>query len=218
MNVAFSYWEPGVECDAPPTAECLRARYTPKITRRVRRLLGRDDELDDIVQEVLIVMFRKAGTLRDQRCLDAWVNQVTINTVKYFLRRRRFRRHAHLDDLAEAELPSSRLDVESKELESHVIAVLDRMPPNERALLMRYWFTPATAEALALQAGVSLITLRRRLFKAKARFERLVRQDPVLSPRLDEGQLPLPQVCPDGSEPPASHRVRFSGVDAASAA
>jgi DNA-directed RNA polymerase specialized sigma24 family protein len=56
-----------------------------------------------------------------------------------------------------------------------------RLPASERNLLFYYWFTPATAGSIAAETGRSLITVRRRLSKAKTRFEMLVRRDPALA-------------------------------------
>jgi RNA polymerase sigma-70 factor (ECF subfamily) len=167
------------------TPERLHARYARRIHRHVRAMLGPDDDHDDIVQDVLIIMLRKIGTLRDPAALDGWVAQITSNTLKYVLRRRRLRRHASWDTLPESHSPTSHPNPHARELASRALDLMLRLPAKERTLLSTYWFTPATAGSIAAEAGSSIITVRRRLSKARSRFETLALRDPMLAPCVD---------------------------------
>ena len=162
------------------TPERLHARYAAKIGRHIYAVLGPDDEREDLVHDVLITIFRNIGSLRNPACLDRWVNQVTANTLRYTMRRRRLRRHAPWEDLPEREIPTVHTNLEATELASRVILLMNRLPSNDRALLTRYWFTPETACSIAAASGCSTITVRRRLLRARTRFLRLARQDPAL--------------------------------------
>jgi RNA polymerase sigma-70 factor (ECF subfamily) len=173
---------------APPAQsdEELHRLYAAKIDRKIRKILGHDFEHEDLVHDVLITVFRKIGTLRDPACMDRWVTQVTINTLKYTLRQRRLRRHAPYDSLPESATPSCQPNVEARDVASRCMRVMEQLPPSERLLLISYWFSAATAQALAAEAGCSVVTVRRRLFRAKTRFERLARRDPTLASSLDD--------------------------------
>jgi RNA polymerase sigma-70 factor (ECF subfamily) len=171
------------------TPELLHARYARKIRRHIRAVLGADDDREDVVQDVLITVFRKVDTLRDPACLDGWVAQVTANTLKYVIRQRRLRRHASWEGLAENQIPSFQTNVHARELASRAIRIVNNMPPNDRALLTTYWFSPATAESIAAETGCSIVTVRRRLLRARTRFERLARRDPALARCIDDARL-----------------------------
>jgi RNA polymerase sigma-70 factor, ECF subfamily len=167
------------------TQEGLHRRYARRIDRQVRTLLGPDNEHEDLVQEVLLAVFSRIGTLRDPACIDAWVAQITLNVLRAALRRRRLRRHASWEALPEDQNPTFYVDLDGYQLARRALRLLDRMPPNERALLAAFWLTPTTIRSIAKEAGCSVITVRRRLFRAQARFERLARLDPALAARLD---------------------------------
>jgi RNA polymerase sigma-70 factor (ECF subfamily) len=167
------------------TPEDLHARYARKIRNHIWAILGPDDEHEDIVQDVLVTILRKIDSLRDPACLDGWVAQITTNTMKYLMRRRRFRRHASLEALPEGHLPSCQPNPQAAELASRAIEVMHRLPAKERTLLSTYWFTPATAGSIAAKTGSSIITVRRRLSRARSRFEKLARRDPALAECMD---------------------------------
>ena len=166
------------------TPERIHARYARRIARHIAAVLGPDDEREDLVQDVLITVFRKIDTLRDPACLDGWVAQVTANTLKYVMRRRRLRRHASWEDLPDWQMPLVQSDFHARDLASRALDILSRLPRKERALLVAYWFSPASAESIAEKSGCSVITVRRRLFKAKARFEKLALRDHELAHRF----------------------------------
>jgi RNA polymerase sigma-70 factor (ECF subfamily) len=161
--------------------ERLHRRYAPRIRRHVLAVLGSDAEYDDVVQDVLVVVLSKVNTVRNLTCLDWWVAQVTANTMKQLIRRRRLRRHASLEDVTEALLPTMSTDFEARELATRALEVLLSLPPNDRALLTTYWLSQTTIEGIAAQFGCSIITVRRKLSRARARFDRVARRDPALA-------------------------------------
>jgi len=170
----------------PLTPEHLHARYARRIQRHIGAVLGADNDRDDVAQEVFLTVFLKIGSLRDPACVDGWVARVTANTLKYVMRQRRLRRHASWEGLGDAQEPWTRTNPQVRDLAARALRVLEAMPPSDRALLSSYWFSPATAETIAERAGCSVITVRRRLLKARGRFERLARRDPALSRCIDE--------------------------------
>lgn len=165
-------------------AEALYHRFAIRIDRQIRALLGPDNEHEDLVHEVLIAVFKRIGTLRDPACIDGWVAQITINTLRHALRRRRLRRHASWEGLSEEDAPPFHVDVEGHQLAGRAVRVLERLPPKDRALLAKYWLSRTTIRAMAAETGCSTVTIRRRLSRAQARFERLARSDPALAPRV----------------------------------
>lgn len=168
------------------TPKQLHARYARRISRHVWRVLGAHHDREDLVQEVLIAIFQGIGALRDPACLDGWVTQVTANTLKGHLRRRRLRQHDSWDSLSEPQMPTVPSNIDAALLASRVVRVIGRLPPNDRALLATLWFSPATLESIAADAGCAAITVRRRLTRARGRFERLARLDPALASCLEE--------------------------------
>lgn len=166
------------------TTERLHALYAKAIERQVRRMMGPDNENEDLVQEVLVTVLRRLYTLRDPAALDAWVAQITANTVTSAIRRRRLRRHLSLEAVSEQDLPVVTSDVAARELAGRAARILQRMPERERALLVTYWFSPATADSIAEVLRCSSATLKRRLRRARRRFERLASDDPALARRL----------------------------------
>lgn len=171
------------------TPERLHARVASKIARHVRAVLGSDDERDDLIQNVLITVFVEIERLREPRALDQWVAQITQSEIRNLFRRRRTRRLDSLDELREQDAPSFQLDVDTRDLVARVLRVMERLPPQDHALLATYWFERSNVPAMAARAGCSVITMRRKLLRARGRFLRLARRDPTIAAYL-EGKSP----------------------------
>src|SRR4029079_16738162 len=77
----------------------LFRRYAPYVATIGIRLLGRDDELDDLVQEVFIEAYRGFHQLRSSDAVKAWLARITVRRAVRRLRRRRLRSFFSLEAL-----------------------------------------------------------------------------------------------------------------------
>jgi len=172
------------ESGAKWTPARLHARYASRVARQVRVALNGDEDAKDLVQEVLITVCAQVGRLRDPRRMDQWVAQITRAKLFRLFRRRRRRRYEPLDSLPEKLGPQVQLNLDTRDLATRAMKVLESVPSRDRALLMAAWFSPLTHELMAVEFGCTLVTLKRRLSRARTRFAKLARRDPVLASAL----------------------------------
>ena len=76
----------------PLAARIIWQRLAPMVHGMLRRSLGRDDDIEDLAQEVFMHVFQRASTLRNPQALRAYVITVTAFTVRNELRARWSRR------------------------------------------------------------------------------------------------------------------------------
>lgn len=173
-----------VDANAPPQDvdwRSVHARLAPVVRRLVYALLGADQEREDVMHEIFIRIFLGVQRLRDPERLEQWAARVAINTVKNELRRRRLRRFAAWDPMLEPDRLVTHIDFDARNVASHAARAIAQLPDRERALLLRRWFQPTTADSLAADAACSARTIKRRLQRAQARFDRMVQRDASLS-------------------------------------
>lgn len=172
----------------PRTGTLLFDRCEAQVNRLVWRVLGADEDHDDLVQQVFVALLAGLRRLRDPAALHGWVAAVTINTVRSEIRRRRVRRllfgEARAIDLAEA--PSA--SAEDRELLQRTYAALDRLPADERIAFALRFIDERPLAWIADSCRVSLATIKRRISSAQARFHRIAARDPALAERLQSGQ------------------------------
>jgi DNA-directed RNA polymerase specialized sigma24 family protein len=76
----------------PRAPGVLWNRHARLVHRILRRSLGQQDEVEDLVQEVFLSLFRRLPTLRDPKALPSFLITITTHVLRHELRRRWVRR------------------------------------------------------------------------------------------------------------------------------
>jgi RNA polymerase sigma-70 factor (ECF subfamily) len=166
----------------PDAPRVLWRRFAPMVFRMLRRTLGRDDEVEDLAQDIFLCVFQKAHTLRRPRALKAFVISVTVLTSRQELRRRWSRRRlpAAADLLGpEAETITGRSD--AREALLRFYRILDRLRPTDRAAFVLRFMEALALEDVAAALDISLATTKRRIARGWSKIDLLVARDPFLA-------------------------------------
>jgi len=145
----------------------LFVRYSPHIARIGLRLLGRNAEVDDLVQEVFFAAFKQRHQLRDMNTVKGWLSVIAVRTARQFLRRRRLRQFVGLDTgTPPIELRDQTLSPDQRALFTRVYQVLDHMNVECRLAWTLRYIEGEKLEAIAERLGCSLATAKRRIAAA----------------------------------------------------
>jgi len=165
----------------PAASVHFYARFAQPVRGLIFRILGRDSELEDTVQEVFVRAIESIARLRDAAALRSWVMGIAVRTARIRLQSRKRRRW--LSFFASGELPevaSFDPSPEVREALSALARVLDQLPTDERiAVVLRFGERMTLTEAAA-SCGVSLSTFKRRLERGERRFRASTMAEPAL--------------------------------------
>lgn len=165
----------------PAASVHFYARFAQPVRGLIFRLLGRDTELEDTVQDVFVRAIESISRLRDPSALRSWVMGIAVRTARIRLQNRRRRRW--LSFFAPTDLPEiadSGASPEVREALSALARVLDQLSTDERiAVVLRFGERMTLPEAAAT-CGVSLSTFKRRLGRGEQRFRALTSDEPAL--------------------------------------
>ena len=160
------------ECEAigPEHFDALYRRYASYVASIAVRLVGRDAELDDLVQDVFIEVLRGLPKLRDPRAFKGWLAQITVRTSTRRLRQRNLRRALHVPetvpDYEALSAPSA--TPEQRALVAQLYRVLDRLPAKTRVIWVLRHVLDEPLSSVAELAECSQSTVQRRLIDAQA--------------------------------------------------
>lgn len=172
----------------PRAAARIWDQYEGLVRGVLRRTIGPDAELDDLVQEVFVGFFRNVGGLRDPSALSSFLTGIAIRTARGTLRKRRVRRWLRLTDAGEVpEVADASIDPRAKEAVRRLYAVLDELGARERlAFVLRYGEEYELTEvAAALEC--SLATAKRSIAQAEAHVLDRARADAHLARYVPDG-------------------------------
>jgi RNA polymerase sigma-70 factor, ECF subfamily len=160
-----------VEAGEAELAELFR-RYAPYVATIGLRLLGRDDELDDLVQDVFIEAHRGLHGLRAPEAIKGWLARITVRRATRRLRARRMRSFFSLEALPpDARLVDEAATPEEKALVASTYRVVERLPVRQRVVWVLKHIQGETLDAIAELCGISKKTVQRRLRAADEALE-----------------------------------------------
>lgn len=170
----------GVRRREPEAARALYQRFARLVNRLVWRIMGADQEHDDVVQEAFINVISSIGGVRDPSALEIWVSAVAVNTARREIRKRKVLGIFHLGHDA---VEDDRQAVGSEQMlvSRRFYDVLDALRTDDRIVLTLRYVEGMELAPIASVTGCSVATVKRRIAHARAVFERRARRDPVLA-------------------------------------
>lgn len=147
--------------------DSLFRRYSSYVAAVAHRLLGRDEEVDDTIQEVFLVAVRSLKSVRDPGAIKGWLARITVRTARMRLRKRRMRALLGLEaPVAYEHLSDTGANGEDRALLARVYRVLDALPPNQRIAWSLRYIEGEPLENVATLCSCSLATAKRRIAAA----------------------------------------------------
>lgn len=168
-------------------AAALLDRYGPLVERIVRRVMGHDPDLEDLVQDAFAAILSSIDQVRDDKALKGWIASVAAHTAHRTIRRRKLTRWIFFWDKGEPPEPAREMDMSGREALRRMYSALDKLPAAERVAFALRVIDEMPLEDVASACGVSLATIKRRLARAEQQFTAIARHDPVLRTFLEEG-------------------------------
>ncbi len=158
-----------------PGFDLLFRRYAPYVGSIALGILGRQEEAEEVVQEVFVLAHAHLGQLRDPAAVAGWLGKIAVRRARRHLGRAWWRRVMRTAEPLEYERlldPTS-----SPEDRAHVASVyrlLARLPADERVVWVLRHVQEQRLEEIAELVGCSLSTVQRRLRRAQAAMEEVL--------------------------------------------
>lgn len=146
--------------------DALYRRHARMVLGLAHRVLARDDEVDDVVQDAFVAAFSGLRKLSDPQSFAKWLGSITVRTARSRIRRRQIRRRLGLvrgepvdaDRMVSPEAPP---DV-AAELRA-LYGMLERLEPDVRIALVLRRVEGMTLPEIAEHMGLSLATVKRKI-------------------------------------------------------
>lgn len=165
--------------------------YAPYVLAVLRKVLGPDRELEDLLQDVFSRALEGVGRVKDATRLKPWLRGIAVFTARELLRRRKWRSWLPLGsgdaDEDVIPYPVTTDALEERALLRKVKRILDGMRVDDRLAFTLRHFEGLELTEVASTMGISLSTAKRRIARAEAEFHRHASADRDLRSRLAPG-------------------------------
>lgn len=163
----------------PALFELLVEKYHDPLMRAAWRVVHGREEAEDIVQEAFVKIYKNAHKFEKQEGIEfkSWAYKVTINTA--ITHYRKLKRGEFLSEdpsiyqeAGQEELADVRI-FSKTDARAAVADTLQQMPDHLRTVLEHYYMEDKSYRTIADEEGISISTLKMRLFRAKKMFKKL---------------------------------------------
>jgi RNA polymerase sigma-70 factor (ECF subfamily) len=172
-------------------------RHRGDVTRLVYRVIGPTADVEDVVQDVFVHVYRSIVKFRGDAKFSTWLYRLTMNVARMHLRRGRSRPR-----FADVEVPERPRDAAPPETPDVIherglrvralYALLDQLSEKKRTVLILHDLEGMAAKDIAEVVDAPVLTVRTRLFYARKELYAAIAQDPQLRPAVEPILASLP--------------------------
>ena len=147
----------------------LAKRYQQKIYWHARRMTGNHLDADEIVQQVLLVMYNKLKTFNFQSSVYTWIYRITSTRSLNLIRKNKLTSFFSIDDREQETIKTGDdivVDLENRERISKIQNFLLKVPPKQREVFIFRNFDELTYEEISKITGRSVGALKANYFHA----------------------------------------------------
>ncbi|ANM28917.1 hypothetical protein ABI59_03790 [Acidobacteria bacterium Mor1] len=159
--------------------ETLIERHESRVLRVLRLMGVPHQDREDVAQEVFVRVFRHLRGFRRGRAFHSWIYKISVNAAHDYRSRSRGGAGAEsLDGFDEWEPADTRLgeSAEAHALRSALEGALEQLSDRERAVFVLRELEDLDTREVARALGITSITVRRHLGRARNRLQELMEQ------------------------------------------
>lgn len=148
----------------------LVTRYQKLVVHITGRLIQRQDELEDVCQDVFMKVYQNLGKYRNECKLSTWIATIAYNTSINYLRKFKKGEEVNPDDsVALRNLTDFKTDnYERTDLHRYIREQIELLPVHYRTVLTLYHLDEFSYQEIELITGMPEGTVKSYLFRAKA--------------------------------------------------
>jgi RNA polymerase sigma-70 factor, ECF subfamily len=162
--------------------EPLVQKYSPRLFATARRYARREDEIQDIVQEIWLKAYQKLSTFRGDAPFEHWLMRMAVHTCYDFLRSHQRNRESSFSDITEAEgdwlerfkTDPGTADENADAARQLVARVLERLSPQARLVITLLEIEERSVKEISRLTGWSVPLVKVRAFRARAEMRKIL--------------------------------------------
>lgn len=154
--------------------ESLFRRYRPRLRRYLDRRTRAPDLVDEIVNDTMLVVWRRAASFDLRSCASTWIIGIARRVGLKAIASAQDRAQPLDDERAGDSADIPRLRVEHRELQSGLAEALRTLSPEHRAVIELAYFKGMSCREIAGVLGCPADTVKTRMFHARRRLKVLL--------------------------------------------
>lgn len=162
--------------------EPLVQKYSPRLFATARRYARRENEVEDIVQEVWQKAFQKLGSFRAEAPFEHWLMRLAVRTCYDFLRQHQRSRETSFSEMSQPEsdwlerfLTQPESAAENADAARQLVRrILEQVSPPARLIITLLEIEERSVKEISQLTGWSVPLVKVRAFRARAEMKKIL--------------------------------------------
>ncbi len=147
---------------------------SPKLYNLCRRYLQHDVEIEEVLSDAFISIFKNIHQLKDEEKFEAWARQITVNQCLALIRKKKVKYQTNVEDFAyEKATETQEADFL---LEEDLMLLLQQLPEGCKTIFNLYAIEGYTHKEIAERLKISVGTSKSQLNAARKKLQGLVQK------------------------------------------
>lgn len=144
--------------------EAVYDTFSPLVFRIALSHLQNREDAEDLLHDVFIKYMEKRPRLASDEHKRAWLIRVTVNAARDALRKKQYRNHLSLDEVADA-------PAKERTEKADVFYALESLPSDDRTVILLHDLEGYPIKEVAFMLGIGLSAAKMRLSRARGRLK-----------------------------------------------
>jgi len=153
--------------------EVLYKRYFQRIFRFAYRIMQSLDDIEEIINDVMFVVWKKAASFKNESLVSTWIFGIAYKKCLKALSKRPKVEHISLDDIAEDIQDMQVSALKNMEIDDWLSVVFSKLPADQRAVLELTYHQGLNYSEIAEIMECPENTVKTRMFHARKKIKLL---------------------------------------------
>ncbi|RYZ81614.1 MAG: RNA polymerase sigma factor, partial [Proteobacteria bacterium] len=162
MGTKVADWPQIVNKNASPDFSALYNEHAPTVRRVLARMVNAND-LDDLVQDVFLRIYRFQDSFREESDIRTWVHRICVNTVQDHYRKKRWTNLLSFSSEGVDEPQAKEDQGRDTENQNFVEKALHKLSVKERVVVVLFYLEDVSVEEIAVTLKLPEGTIKSRL-------------------------------------------------------
>jgi RNA polymerase sigma-70 factor (ECF subfamily) len=150
---------------------CLLDRYGRRVHSLIFKMIRNREETEELTQDVFVKAFKHLGSFKGDCSFSTWIYRIAYNAAVSETRKKKREFLAIEESLWEKVAEEDVADALSRNSENEQIerleAALDRLPPDERGIILLFYMEGKSVEETAAATGLSATNVKTKLHRIR---------------------------------------------------
>ncbi|WP_297903652.1 RNA polymerase sigma factor [uncultured Parabacteroides sp.] len=159
---------------------CLLDKYSRPIHSLILKVVRSREDAEELAQDTFMKVFKGLSSFKGDCSFSTWIYRIAYNTAISSVRKKRHEfltiEEATLENVSEEEVANLLGQTEVAEQTQRLETALGQLPPDERALILLFYWQEKSIEELASITGLTASNIKVKLHRIRKKLFALLKR------------------------------------------